>query len=52
MAIKTVCDYCHKEIKEVAYVIQPTDAQTRKPLGFPGYDLHYDCIVPWREKDK
>ena len=53
MAITVKCDYCGKPIPEVAYTIAVNGVYPDGLRPIAGtYHLHYDCIVPWRERDK
>lgn len=51
MAESHTCDHCKKIIKEVMYVITAKDP-TGGTFERQGTELHYDCIIPWREADK
>jgi hypothetical protein len=47
--IQLVCDWCKKPLTDVCYriiVVAPDGG-----VMLTAADLHYNCIVPWRQAD-
>lgn len=42
--IRTICNVCEKDIKDVAYQFRAIDAQTPENILHGSAHLHWDCI--------
>ena len=48
--IRIECDECKKVIEDVAYTVTPVDAKRPESPSLGRTHLHWDCIIPWRNK--
>ena len=46
------CDHCKKPIDQIGYVIRAVAVDDPEHVVSRGPTVHYECIVPYIQKDK